>query len=72
MWHERFTLQRGVAKLGQQAVLRVELAVPWNQHRRQYWCFDPPVMIGVNADVLLLCSERKLTALHGFQLVMRL
>jgi len=26
-----------VAELGQEAVLRVVLAVPWNQHRRKDW-----------------------------------
>lgn len=35
-WHVRLILSQ-VAELSQEAVLRVVLAVPWNQHRRENW-----------------------------------
>lgn len=61
-----------VAKLYQQAVLRVELAVSWHQNRGEYWTFNTFVMIGVDAHFFLLGPERILAHLQGFELVMGL
>ena len=37
VWHERLAVQGGAAELGQEAELRVELAVSGYQHGRQHW-----------------------------------
>lgn len=42
-----------VAELGQEAVLRVVLTVPWNQHRRKDRTLYPLVVVGIDANLLL-------------------
>lgn len=61
-----------VAKLHQQTVLRVELAVSRHQNRRKYWTFNSFVVIGVDADFFLFGAKGILAHLEWFELMMGL
>lgn len=52
-WHVRLILSQ-VAELSQKAVLRIVLAVPRNQHRRENRALHSLIVVGVDADLLLL------------------
>lgn len=72
MRHERLAVQGCAAELGQEAELRVVLAVSGHQHGRQHWRLHPAIVVGVNAHLFLLGAKRELTALQGLQLMVRL
>lgn len=69
--HVRLILSQ-VAELRQEAVLRVILTVPGNQHGRQDGALHSLVVVRVDADLLLLGTERKLTTLQRLQFMVAL
>lgn len=70
--HERLAVQGRAAELGQEAELRVVLAVSGYQHGRQHWRLHAAVVVGVDAHLFLLGAEWELAALQRLQLVVRL
>jgi hypothetical protein len=69
--HVRLVLSQ-VTELSEEAVLGIILAVSWNQHRRKNGALYSLVVVGVDADLLLLGTERKLTALQWLQFMVAL
>lgn len=61
-----------IAELYQQAVLWVELTVPWYQDRREHRTLHSLVVIWVDADLLLFGAKRIFAHLQGLELVVRL
>lgn len=53
-------------------MLRVIFAVSWNQHGRKNGAFHSLVVVGVDADLLLLGTKRKLAAFQWFQFMVAL
>ena len=51
---------------------RHRIREPWYLDRGQDWRLDPDVVIGVDADLLLLGGERKLAKGLGLELVVGL
>lgn len=42
----------------------------WHENRRKNWCLHPLVVVGIDADFILLEVESILAGLDGAQLVM--
>lgn len=53
-------------------MLRIIFAVSWNQHWRKNRALHSLVVVGIDADLLLLGTKRKLTAFQWLQFVVAL
>lgn len=60
-WHVGLILSQ-VSELSQKAVLRVVLAVPRNQHRWENGALHSLIVVGIDADFLLLGTKWELAA----------